>query len=406
MSSGPTSNNETGTKSKTGDVAETPFAMSMTMVAFLGIAFFNALELIFLVTVTFKRYSGLYFWSVLIAASGIPVYCLGFTLKFFVTNVPHMNYIGLAIVILGWVPMVTGQSLALYSRLNLVVHDRRKLRWVLWMIIFNAFAFHGTTTGLSFAAESSEKLAAIYSAYEKAELTAFTVQECIISSLYISATHRILRPTTAAQGQRITAVRRNLICVNVIVILLDVSLIAIEFANQYKIQTTFKALVYSVKLGLEFSVLNTLLRAIQGRSSSSYGSGSTPIPPNSSRHNHHRHRRSSLHNPIDAFRGACKTTFGSSHIENVGTFSKVSKGDNGDGATAAAWEVEMGDVNILKTTEIYVASSCAPGDAPDDRRHDDHDADADSVNSKAHRATSRSSSEVNLAENGVYQPRD
>ncbi|EOD48839.1 putative integral membrane protein [Neofusicoccum parvum UCRNP2] len=381
MSTGPTSNQETDTKSKTGDAAETPFAMSLTMITFLGIAFFNALELIFMVMITFKRYSGLYFWSVLIAASGIPVYCVGFTLKFFVTNVPNMNYVGLAIVIVGWIPMVTGQSLALYSRLNLVVHDHRKLRWVLYMIIFNALAFHGTTTGLSFAAESSTRLAAIYSAYEKAELLAFAVQECIISGLYIYETYKILRPTNAAQGKRITAVRRNLIYVNVVVICLDVALIAIEMANQYKIQTTLKALVYSVKLGLEFSVLNTLLRAIQGHGAASYSydTGSRSAHP---------HRSA---NPAETFRGTQKTSAGACQ-EHPTTFSNVGKGDRAAGA--GAWE--MNDINIMKTTEVYVDSTSG---------HDVDD-DTESGSPKEHRAASKASSEIHLASNGVYHSRD
>ncbi|OJD35169.1 uncharacterized protein BKCO1_19000220 [Diplodia corticola] len=384
MSTGPASDAVSGTQSKTGDAAQTTFAMSLVMIAFLAIALFNAAELAVLVLITFKRYSGLYFWSVLVAAGGIPIYCLGFTLKFFVTDVPNMNYIGLAFVIVGWVPMVTGQSLALYSRLNLVVHDHRKLRWVLWMIIVNGCVFHGATTGLAFSAEGSTRMANIYSAYEKAELTAFAVQECIISGLYIYETWKILRPTTAAQGKRITAVRRNLICVNIIVILLDVALIGIELANQYKLQTTLKAFVYSVKLGLEFSVLNTLLRAIQGHSSSSYDNENT----GSANAGFRSGAPGTSHGGVDTFRGTTKTRVG--HSEHATTISNVGKSDGRTGA----WE--MNDMhNIMKTTEVYVDSSA--GCAADE--------DAESGSSKdGRRAGSKTSSEIQLTGNNPYYP--
>lgn len=375
MSTGPSSNAATNTQSKTGDAAQTTFALSLIMIAFLAIAFFNAAELVVLVLITFKRYSGLYFWSVLVAASGIPIYCLGFTLKFFVTDVPNMNYIGLAFVIAGWVPMVTGQSLALYSRLNLVVHDHRKLRWVLYMIIVNGCAFHGATTGLAFSAEGSVRMASIYSAYEKAELLAFALQECIISGLYIYETWKILRPTNAAQGKRITAVRRNLICVNIVVILLDVALIAIELANQYKLQTTFKAFVYSVKLGLEFSVLNTLLRAIQGHSGSSYDNDP----------NFRSGAPATSHG--DTFRGTTKTRAGNS--EHATTFSNVGRGDRG----ASAWELD--DINIMKTTEVYVDSSASA--APED--------DEAGSSKDGRRAESKTSSEMQLTGSSAYYSR-
>ena len=38
--------------------------------------------------------------------------------------------------------MVTGQAFVLFSRLHLVVRNRKTLRLVLFMIIFNAFALH------------------------------------------------------------------------------------------------------------------------------------------------------------------------------------------------------------------------------------------------------------------------
>ncbi|KAH0131177.1 hypothetical protein KCU66_g3141, partial [Aureobasidium melanogenum] len=41
------------------------------MIAFTAIAWYNAAEIIILVLVVFKRYSGLYFWSLLITAISI-----------------------------------------------------------------------------------------------------------------------------------------------------------------------------------------------------------------------------------------------------------------------------------------------------------------------------------------------
>jgi hypothetical protein len=66
-------------------------------------------------------------------------------------------------------------------------------------------------------------------------------------------------------------VLNHLIVVNILVILLDVSILALEFANLFDIQTAWKPLVYSVKLKLEFSILNRLVELTRGRHDSSYG---------------------------------------------------------------------------------------------------------------------------------------
>lgn len=49
----------------------------------------------------------------------------------------------------GWVFMVSGQSVVLYSRLHLLAITPRVLRLVLWMIIVNGVTIHVTGTVLT-----------------------------------------------------------------------------------------------------------------------------------------------------------------------------------------------------------------------------------------------------------------
>lgn len=265
------------------------YVLSLVMMAFLAIAVFNGVEIIVRVFITFRRRGGLYFWSIVLATAGIFLYVVGFAVKFFVTE-PGAGWIGLAFVIAGWVPMISCQSLALYSRLHMVVRDARKLRWVFYMIITNAVLFHTPTSVLIFLAETSDAMAAAYTAYEKTELTAFSIQECIISGLYIYETWKILKPATTSSGRRMHGIRRHLIYVNVIVVALDATLLATQFADHYRVQTTYKAFVYSVKLKLEFAILNRLVAATRRKhqqqddppSADVYGTGAStrlgPLP--------------------------------------------------------------------------------------------------------------------------------
>ena len=84
-----------------------------------GIALYNTTELIVLIFVSFKRYGGLYFWSLLLATMGIIPYTLGLLFKFF--NVIKIDMLSIALIDIGWQLMVTGQSIVLYSRLHLVL---------------------------------------------------------------------------------------------------------------------------------------------------------------------------------------------------------------------------------------------------------------------------------------------
>jgi hypothetical protein len=112
---------------------------------------------------------------------------------------------------------------------------------------------------------------------EKIQVTGFCIQEFIISGLYVYATKQILKPGETFQKKRFRRVMRHLIYVNILVILMDITLLGTEYANLYDIQITFKGTLYSIKLRLEFAILNQL-RSIIRPSGSSYDNGANSQP--------------------------------------------------------------------------------------------------------------------------------
>jgi hypothetical protein len=112
---------------------------------------------------------------------------------------------------------------------------------------------------------------------EKIQVTGFCIQEFIISGLYVYATKQILKPGETFQKKRFRRVMRHLIYVNILVILMDITLLCTEYANLYDIQITFKGTLYSIKLRLEFAILNQL-RSIVRPSGSSYDNGVNSQP--------------------------------------------------------------------------------------------------------------------------------
>jgi len=125
----------------------------VTICAALG--FYNSLELILLIFTTFLKYRGLYFWSLVIATSAIIPYNVGLVLFYFQLTAKAA---GLIINNYGWITMVIGQSVVLYSRLGIVLGKggRRILGVVKWMIIVDAVAFYVTTTGTIPLGQSSD----------------------------------------------------------------------------------------------------------------------------------------------------------------------------------------------------------------------------------------------------------
>ena len=67
---------------------------------------------------------------------------------------------------------------------------------------------------------------------------------------------------------------RDLILVNILIILMDISLLGTQFAGHYEIETTYKSAAYSIKLKLEFIILNQLMAISRGKMDSYYNQDS------------------------------------------------------------------------------------------------------------------------------------
>ncbi|KAJ4226943.1 hypothetical protein NW757_014228 [Fusarium falciforme] len=234
------------------------------------LALCNAVELLSLIFMTFKRRSGLYFWSILLASFGVIPYCVGWLIVYF--DFTH-DYVGMIIDSVGWVLLVSGQSVVLYSRLHLVVTDARILRGVLCMIIINGVVWHTSITVLLFGStyspnESKRGFNAVFNVLEKVQMTFFCLQEFIISGLYIWKTIGILK-TAFGNTRRILW---QLFAINIVIVIMDIALLAIEYKNYFVWEQGVKVVTYSIKLKLEFAVLGELIDFIRHRGGTQSGS--------------------------------------------------------------------------------------------------------------------------------------
>ena len=113
--------------------------VAMTIAGFTAVGWVNAIEVILAAVATFKGYTNLYFWSLVLSAIGAIIHGLGLILKLFC--IIPIDIVPAVILYFGWWLMVIGQSVVLYSRLHLLVNDQRVLNFVKWMIIVDAILF-------------------------------------------------------------------------------------------------------------------------------------------------------------------------------------------------------------------------------------------------------------------------
>ncbi|KAF2263597.1 hypothetical protein CC78DRAFT_269167 [Lojkania enalia] len=276
----------------TGGYTGDSLSLKIIMGFLIGLSLYNALELLVLIFVTFQRYSGLYFWSLIIAGLGILPYGLGFLIKFFQLLEPNdsIGYLAVVLLTVGWYMMITGQSVVLWSRLHLITNSTRILRCTLYMIIIDAILLHSITTVLTFGSNSTDldhrtlmHFVHGYNIMEKIQMVMFFIQEVILSAIYIKETIRLLKlsastpddignfeggPDGHLSAREVRKTMYQLLAINVIIIMMDCALLGVEFANLYIIETTLKGVVYSIKLKLEFAVLGKLVQLVRAKSGS------------------------------------------------------------------------------------------------------------------------------------------
>ncbi|KAI9368712.1 hypothetical protein BJX61DRAFT_202769 [Aspergillus egyptiacus] len=243
-----------------GDLGDGQDGLKATLVIFIALSCYNVIELVILVLSTFRRWKGLYFYSLLVSAViGVMPYSIGFLLKFF-SRVS--SAISVTVLTVGWWTMVTGQAFVLYSRLHLVLRDERTLRRVLYMIIANIFLLHVPTTVLTYGSNvvaRSPVFVKAYNVMEKIQMTGFTVQEVIISALYVWETTKLLQLGSSRENRKIM---HQLVGINVAIVIMDMVLLGLEYSDHYAVQITLKGVIYSVKLKLEFAVLGKLVDVV------------------------------------------------------------------------------------------------------------------------------------------------
>ncbi|KAI1338917.1 integral membrane protein [Xylariaceae sp. FL0016] len=247
--------------------------MSMTMAAFAGISWYIGAEINTSLFLLFKRRRGLYFWSCALSSWGVILQPLFIILADF--SVWKDLRGAITMVLFTWALMVVPHSWVLYSRLHLLMHESERLKWIMAVLIFTSVVFTVPTVVIGILAQLTPAHKGLYNIWDRIQLTVFFVQETLLSALYIYQTRKHLRSTTLLvkssqfldssdrSETESKSVLHHLIYTNILVIILDIALLGIQYADQFYLQGAFKPCVYGVKLKLEFVILNRLVKSVR-----------------------------------------------------------------------------------------------------------------------------------------------
>jgi hypothetical protein len=130
------------------------------------------------------------------------------------------------------------------------------------MIIADVFILHLPTmvAQIGVVTKIHRNWVSWYPAMEKVQIVGFTIQETIISGIYIYMARRMVQK---AYNDHTKQCIRLLILVQVACILLDVPFIVLAYTEIFLLKATLTSFAYAIKLKLEFIVLNQLIGIVK-----------------------------------------------------------------------------------------------------------------------------------------------
>jgi hypothetical protein len=231
-------------------------------------------ELLILVLTTFKRYNRVYVWSILATIIGAVLYATAFLFVNFKSNASPIAII--TVLNTGVVASLMGYLIVLWSRLHLVIgHKPRLLKLILALVIFSSLGSAAITFAIGYGLDYRHpKSFYVRKLVHSIEGFVFAAQETVISGVYIYQTARFLN---SGYAFHIRGVIGTLIMIQFICIGLDAGFIAISYTKGVRLAGVFQPMAITIKLRLEFVVLNQLKLLVKSGLNTSLKVASTAL---------------------------------------------------------------------------------------------------------------------------------
>jgi hypothetical protein len=228
---------------------------------FFAIIFYLVVDINVGIYRAFKQRTGLYYWSMFLGVWTVALNAIGLVLSFFKPEWKRIWPLWTTFIIVGWAAYSIAELLVLYSRLHLINQNHRLQRWLFIYILCASFAIVVPDAVLIWGAyDPDPKTSSIWSPrfaiMTRVSQPGFTIVEATISGIYIWSLVTMLKRKLTVRQRR---VMRDLVCVNVIFISLDILEVIMVYLNEVGLGFPLQDLSYMLKFKLEFVVLNQLM---------------------------------------------------------------------------------------------------------------------------------------------------
>ncbi|KAF2008745.1 hypothetical protein BU24DRAFT_456016 [Aaosphaeria arxii CBS 175.79] len=247
---------------------------TIILICFQCVAIWSTVPLTIRMFATIRDKRSLYFRATLASSWGLSLRSQAYLMGYYNRSIPWWIYGTLSQI--GWILMVSGFALVLWSRLGLLFANERVKKYLLYLIIFNGIVWHTILTvfamimwdqrGPIFAARPTalyKRVRDVNEIFEYVQICFFNSQEILISSIYIYAAYVYLRdfshlgsPSTRAKVRKAIVL---LLIIQAIVVFIDAAVITIDLLGLSQLKGMINSFIYCVKLELEFLVLNQLI---------------------------------------------------------------------------------------------------------------------------------------------------
>lgn len=233
-----------------------------TSTVFLALTLYMVIELNIAIWRVFKKKQGLYYWALISGTWGLAIGTIGNILKNLTPQYgPKIWPLWSLMILGGWSVFATAECVLLYSRLHLVNRSFKIQRWILILVVVGSFVLVAPNWVILFPAyDLDPKISSIWSPrqaiLDRTNQLGFTVIEAIIGGIYIWSLATLLRVKATIRQRR---VMRDLFCIMIVVILLDIIVAILIFVNQVNLSFSIQDFSYALKYKFEFVVLNQLM---------------------------------------------------------------------------------------------------------------------------------------------------
>jgi len=231
-------------------------AMALVTAALIGMGVLCAIEVFFLIGFTFRRRTGLYFWSMNITNAAELCFNISSILSLWVLKDSY-PWITLTFSVASDLGYAFFGFLILYSRLHILSASPRTLRFVLGAIIAESLLFEVPQEVLLIGSTilPSSKFSAIYGVWWRIEACVYTACDLLLSGIYI---FHVKSMWGSVANPQIRTVLKKILLMTAFLIFIDISNIVLTFAANYPVLIGIQGFLFAFNLKVEIWSLNQL----------------------------------------------------------------------------------------------------------------------------------------------------